>query len=360
MKSESNQPGVEHQALKKLGEIPFVPLLLGETPITRADTLRVAQTRELQLRLPRQSPLFIKRDDLTPGFGNKTRKLELILADAQAKGADCVITAGGPQSNHCRQTAQFARAMGMGAHLMFGTATGEKDFPCTGNQVIDRLFGAEIHQCRKSERAAAMDALAEALRAKGKTPCVIPVGGSNALGTLAYAKGFLEFLEQCRRSDLSVDRIVAATSSGGTQAGLVLGAKLAGWPGEILGISIDQVPDNQEPNESQKYVRHMTTIANEGLSRLESSLRLSAADFTLNYDYLQAGYGVVGDYDRVGVSTLANHGIIGGPVYAGRAFGALLDLMARDTIPSDGKTLFWHTGGAGEIEFYRDDLFGAR
>jgi D-cysteine desulfhydrase len=360
MNTEPNPPPSDGRTLERLVAIPSVPLLLGETPVTRiTGPLCVGQTKALRLQVPDNASLSIKRDDLTPGFGNKTRKLELILADALAKGADCVITAGGAQSNHCRQTAQFARALGLEAHLMFGTASGARDFPCTGNQVVNRLFGATLHVCRKSERAAAMDALATALREKGKAPYVIPVGGSNALGALAYAKGFLEFLDQCRRAAESYDRIVVATSSGGTQAGLVLGARLTEWPGEILGISIDQVPDDQEPSESLKYVRHMMATANEGLARLTSTARVSASDFQLNYDYLQDGYGVVGDYDRVGVMTLANHGILAGPVYAGRAFGAAVDLMAKGTIPSDGRTLFWHTGGAGELEFYRDDLLGS-
>jgi D-cysteine desulfhydrase len=361
MEPQPEHSTADQAALTKLAKFPSVPLLHGETPITRiTGGLRVAEVGSLKLKLPQAATLSIKRDDLTPGFGNKTRKLELILADALAKRADCVITAGGPQSNHCRQTAQFARALGMDAHLMFGTASGERDFPCRGNQVVNRLFGATIHVCRKSERASAMAALAEDLRGQSKTPYVIPVGGSNHLGTLAYAKGFVEFLQQCQRSGEPFERIVVATSSGGTQAGLMLGAKLAGWPGEILGISIDQVQDDQEPDEALKYVRHMKTIANEALMCLESNARLSAADFTLNYDYLQGGYGVIGDYDRVGVMTLANHGIIAGPIYAGRAFGALLDLMAKDTIPSDGRTLFWLTGGAGEIEVYNQDLFRTR
>jgi len=135
-----------------------------------------------------------------------------------------------------------------------------------------------------------------------------------------------------------------------------VGARLTGWPGEILGISIDQVPDAQEQDENSKYVQHMLRISNEALHHLGSEARLSAADFNLNYDYLQDGYGVVGDYDRVGVRTLANHGIIAGPVYSGRAFGGLLDLIAKGVIPTDGKTLFWHTGGAAELECYKDDL----
>ncbi len=358
--SESVHLPVEERSLKRLAETSVVSILFGETPITRIQgPLRVAETKQLRIRRPRHSSLSIKRDDLTPGFGNKTRKLEIILADAVARGADCIITAGGPQSNHCRQTAQFARDLGIEVHLVFGTRTGERDFPFLGNQVLDRLFGAEVHVCRKGEHTATMESIAGLLRKKGKSPYIIPVGGSNSLGALAYAKGFQEFLEQSKREGNAFDRIVVATSSGGTQAGLVMGAKLAGWRGEILGISIDQVPDADEPNEPLKYVEHMVRIANEALVYLSSSTRLSAADFIVNYDYLQNGYGVVGDYDRIGVRTLANHGIVAGPVYSGRAFGALVDLMAKEVIPADETTLFWHTGGAGELDFYKDDLFSS-
>jgi D-cysteine desulfhydrase len=201
-----------------------------------------------------------------------------------------------------------------------------------------------------------MEAVAASLKRDRKAPYLIPVGGSNFLGVLAYAKAFGEFLGQCERLGESFDRIVVATSSGGTQAGLVVGAKLAGWSGEVLGISIDQLPDADETNEALKYVQHMVRIANEALDHLNSGIQLSAADFRLNYDYLQDGYGIVGDYDRIGVRTLANHGILAGPVYCGRAFGALVDLIAKGVIPADERTLFWHTGGAGELEFYKDDL----
>lgn len=347
----------DDSALRALATVPVVPLLLGETPITRLKApLRVSGGLDSSVAVSASCSVAVKRDDLTPGFGNKTRKLETILADALAQGADCVLTAGGPQSNHCRQTAQFARELNLEAHLMFGTETGQRDFPSVGNQVIDRLFGASVHACRKPDRTSAMQALAASLKAQGKTPYVIPVGGSNALGVLAYAQAFVEFLGQGARLEEPVERIVVATSSGGTQAGLVVGARLAGWSGQVLGISVDQRPDADEPDESQQYVRHMVTISNEALARLGATARVSASDFQLNYDYLQGGYGVVGDYDRMGVCTLANHGILAGPVYSGRAFGGLLDLMGKGAIPSDGRTLFWHTGGAGELEIYKETL----
>lgn len=355
---QSNILGSDKEALANLSKLSTLQILIGATPITHISSpLKIADVKGLEVELNSQLPISIKRDDLTPGFGNKTRKLEVILADAIASGADSIITAGGPQSNHCRQTAQFGRQAGLDVHLMFGTSTGEKDFPYIGNQVVDRLFGAKVHVCVKKERPEAMEALSDKLKSQGKTPYVIAVGGSNYLGVLAYAKGFQEFLKQCEESQTSYERIVFATSSGGTQAGLVVGAKLAGWKGEILGISIDQLPDDDEPNPKDQYVKHMVEISNRALEVIGSTIRLSLSDFEVNYNYLQDGYGVVGDYDRLGVKTLANHGIISGPVYSGRAFGALIDLMSKKIIPDDGKTLFWHTGGAGEIDVYKDDLF---
>lgn len=354
----SNTFNFDFEALANLEKISSSQILLGATPITQISApMKVAKIIGAEVALHCQYPISIKRDDLTPGFGNKTRKLEVILADAIACGADSIITAGGPQSNHCRQTAQFGRQAGLDVHLIFGTSTGEKDFPYIGNQVVDRLFGAEVHVCVKKQRPEAMVALSDKLTLQGKTPYVIAVGGSNYLGALAYAKGFQEFLKQCEETQTNYDRIVFATSSGGTQAGLVVGAKLSGWTGEILGISIDQLPDVDEPNPKDKYVKHMVDISNRALEVIGSTLRLSPSDFKVNYNYLQDGYGVVGDYDRLGVKTLANHGIISGPVYSGRAFGALIDLMSKKIIPDDGKTLFWHTGGAGEIDVYKNDLF---
>ncbi len=240
---------------------------------------------------------------------------------------------------------------------MFGTPSGERDFPYVGNQVVDRLFGATVHTCKKQDRDSAMHELASHLTAHGKNPYIIPVGGSNFLGVLGYAKGFLEFLQQTSRSALQIDRIVVATSSGGTQAELVLGAALAEWRGEILGISIDQIPDDKETSPESGFVSHMCRIANDAVDYLGLNLRFDASHFNLNVNYLQGGYGIVGDYDIIGVRTLANHGIIAGPVYSGRAFGALLDLLAAGSLPCDGATLFWHTGGAGELDFYKDDLF---
>ena len=340
-----------------LKNLDFVPILNNHTPIEKfAKDLKISERFQKNFSKSIQACLCIKRDDLTPGFGNKTRKLEYLLADAKSQNSDCVITAGGPQSNHCRQTAQFARSLGLDTHLVFGTKTGERDFPMVGNPFIDELFSAKIHTCKKPDRANAMIRLQEELRFQGKRPYVIPVGGSNHLGALAYAKAFYEMLEQSRSIGVAFDKIIFATSSGGTHAGLVIGSKLANWSGKIIGISIDQVPDNEEPDEESKYVSFMTSIANLAMEKIGLEPTISTGDFNVNYSYLQDGYGVVGDIDRLGVYTLANHGILSGPVYSGRAFGALVDMYFKGEISPNDNVLFWHTGGVGELDVYREDL----
>jgi D-cysteine desulfhydrase len=342
---------------EEINKINFISILHAATPLEfLSNSFQIPNEFKESHALDQHAKIFIKRDDLTPGFGNKTRKLEYLLSDAKKLGCDCVITAGGPQSNHCRQTAQFARSIGLEAHLVFGTKSGLSDYAMVGNPFIDQILSAAIHTCRKPDRSVTMQALAEELNIKGKKPYVIPVGGSNKFGVIAYARAFSEMLEQSRLMGVEFSKIIFASSSGGTQAGLVVGARLAGWTGEIIGISIDQVPDEEEFNQELKYVAFMVDIANSALEHLGLDLRVTYKDFAVNYDYLQDGYGVVGKFDRLGVFTLANHGILSGPVYSGRAFGALIDLVKNKRIKSEDTVLFWHTGGVGELDVYRDDL----
>ncbi|MGI9456442.1 MAG: pyridoxal-phosphate dependent enzyme, partial [Aeoliella sp.] len=167
-------------------------------------------------------PLWIKRDDQTglATGGNKTRKLEFLIADALARGSDCVMTAGGAQSNHCRQTAAAAARHGLECHLVLGGEPG----PVVGNLLLDQLLGAELHWVQKPARNAKMQSLADELAEKGRSPYVIPIGGSNAIGAVGYALAFHELGEQLAERGIEIDRVVFPTSSGGTQAGMVLGA----------------------------------------------------------------------------------------------------------------------------------------
>lgn len=298
--------------------------------------------------------LMVKRDDLTglATGGNKTRKLEFLIAEALSQDADSVITAGGPQSNHCRQIAAAAAIAGLQCHLVLG---GEPQ-PPLGNLLLDQLLGAQIHWTPKANRAARMESLASELRTQGKTPYVIPVGGSTAVGALGYVAAMFELVNQLAEQGRAVDHLLFATSSGGTQAGIVLGARLAGFDGTITAISIDQVPDGQS---DERFLASVSDIACGAAELLGSKIRLTANDFHTNYDYLGAGYGVVGDLEREAICLLARtEGLLVGPVYTGRAAGAMIDLVRPGKFAADETVLFWHTGDDAALHAYADDLVG--
>lgn len=302
-------------------------------------------------------PLWIKRDDLTglATGGNKTRKLEFLIADAVGRGCDTVITAGGPQSNHCRQTAAAAAIAGLDCHVVLG---GDPQ-PPVGNLLLDELLGATVHWTPKPNRNARMWELANELAAAGRRPDVIPVGGSNALGAVGYVAAMFELVDQLRATGAAGPHIVFPTSSGGTQAGIVLGARLAGYEGRITAISIDQVPDEQIPDNraDERFLAQVAGVANDAAGRLGADVSLAAGDFVVNYDYLGAGYGVVGALERDAIRRLARaEGILVGPVYSGRALGALLDLAAQGYFADDPAVLFWHTGDESALHAYAHDL----
>jgi L-cysteate sulfo-lyase len=296
--------------------------------------------------------LLVKRDDLTglASGGNKTRKLEFLVADALANDCDCLITAGGPQSNHCRQTAAAAAIAGLDCHLVLG---GEPQ-PPRGNLLLDQLLGATIHWTAKPRRNARLAELADELRAAGHRPAVIPVGGSTSLGAVGYVAAMFELVEQLDERGATIDHLVFATSSGGTQAGIVLGARLAGFQGQVTAISIDQPPDAQS---DEKFLAGVCEIANGTAALLGVEQRLTVDDFHTNYDYLGAGYGIVGDLEREAVKLLARtEGILVGPVYTARAAGALFDLIRHGHFTAGETVLFWHTGDDAALHAYAQEL----
>ncbi len=294
--------------------------------------------------------LFIKRDDQT-GLalgGNKTRKLEFLIADALAQKADVILTAGAAQSNHCRQTAAAAVRAGLPCALILG---GPPPVSSNGNLLLDQLLGAEIHWTDRDRRVERMDEVAAAYRKKGKKPYVIPYGGSNGIGAQGYVLAMQEVMSQIKAMKIQPETIIVASSSGGTQAGLVLGAKLHGYAGAILGISIDKGERGPE-----RYEDELAAIANATAGAMEVDLRLKAEDFLVDYGYLGGGYGIVGDLEREAILLMARHeGIILDPVYTGRAFGAVAKNMKGGRW---GTTLFWHTGGAPAVFAYDRELGG--
>ena len=290
--------------------------------------------------------LLIKRDDQTGlAFGgNKTRKLEFLVAEAQAQGADTLITAGALQSNHCRQSAAAAAKFGFHCTLVL---VGEPPSQFSANLLLDTLFGAEIIWVEKSRREAVLQQTYETLLAQGKKPYLVPYGGSSPTGALGYVFAMEEFIAQ----KVKTDWIVFASSSGGTQAGLVLGARLYKYPGKVLGISIDE-PQHQ-------LQKHVATLASLTSERMEARIEFEPEEVLVNADYAAPGYGVLTGAEREAIALFAkNEGLLLDPVYTGRAGAGMIDLIRKGFFKKDETLVFWHTGGAPALfaEKYQTDL----
>ena len=292
--------------------------------------------------------LWIKRDDQTglATGGNKARKLEFLVADALAQGADTLITAGAAQSNHARQTAAAARKFGLACTLVL---RGEQPPQVQGNLLLDQLLGAEVVWAGDQPLAEVMDQVAEELRAADRRPYVVPYGGSNPIGASGYVAAMEELLAQCTERDLYFDHVVLASSSGGTQAGLMVGARALEYGGRILGISVDQKADTLQ--------HRLADLATATAAHLGLGMAFAPEDSGVEDAYLGGGYGVVGDLEREALHTLARtEGILLDPVYTSRAFGGLLDLVERGTFDRHERVLFWHTGGTTGLFAYGDEV----
>lgn len=297
--------------------------------------------------------IWVKRDDLTSLAmgGNKTRKLEYLVADALSCGADTLITAGSIQSNHCRQTAAAAVRANMGCHLVL---SGEPpaDGGVQGNHLIDLIMGASLHWTDRNSRDAMMLTITEECRSQGLKPYIIPVGGSNGVGALGYVNALKELNVQSEQLEINFDRIVFASSSGGTQAGLQLGAELTGFSGRITGISVDQ-----DKLQADSFTSHMAKIAGEAATILGVDSRINPGSFELNTNYIGSGYAVMGELERRAIHLAARtEALLVGPVYTARALGGLIDLVEKSVLLSKERILFWHTGDTPTIFAYAKEL----
>jgi D-cysteine desulfhydrase family pyridoxal phosphate-dependent enzyme len=278
--------------------------------------------------------LFVKRDDQTGlAFGgNKTRKLEFLVGEAKEQGARTLISAGSMQSNHCRQTAAAAARFGLDCILVL---IGELPTRPTANLFLDELLGAQVVPVtnRVTLDRVLQETFDEA-SASGEKPYLVPYGGSNTTGALGYAFAVEEFLAQ----SVEADWIVFGTSSGGTHAGLVLGQRLFGYKGKVLGISIDQ---------SEEWLKsRVSALASDASQRLGPRIEFKLEDVLANDKYCGAGYGVLTDAEREAVTLFARcEGLLLDPVYTGRAAAGLIDLIRRGSFKKDERVLFWHTGG---------------
>jgi D-cysteine desulfhydrase family pyridoxal phosphate-dependent enzyme len=278
--------------------------------------------------------LLIKRDDQTGlAFGgNKTRKLEFLIAEARDQGARTLVSGGALQSNHCRQTAAAAARFGFRCILVL---TGNEPKQPSANLLLDELFGSEIvYVPERKNRDRILQETFDRSARDGMKPYLVPYGGSSPTGALGYAFAVKELMNQ----DCHTDWIVFATSSGGTHAGLLLGQHVFGYEGRVLGISID---------ESEKWLKeNVSELATLASEKLGKRIEFSQDKVLANADYCSAGYGVLTEAEREAIRLFATHeGILLDPVYTGRAAAGMIDLIRKGFFKKEATLLFLHTGG---------------
>jgi D-cysteine desulfhydrase family pyridoxal phosphate-dependent enzyme len=314
---------------------------LGHLPTAIEELPRLSQA----LGGPR---ILVKRDDLTglAGGGNKTRKLEFSLGEAMRRGADTLVTLGAVQSNHARQTAAAAARAGLRCVLVLG---GRPPAAETGNLLLDRLLGAEIVFTGDRTREEVGVEVLEAQRAAGRRPFLIPVGASDEIGAAGFVAAAEELAGQLDERQLAVDRVVIASSSFGTQAGLCVGARALGLGVQIAGIAIDA-----PRAELQTAVAE---LAARTARRLGLDVRIDPGEVVGFDAYLGGGYAVLGEPEREAILLAARtEGLLLDPVYTGRAMAGLVDLVRRGAIAKDETILFWHTGGTPALHAYAEAL----
>lgn len=288
--------------------------------------------------------IWVKRDDQTGlAFGgNKIRKLEFLLAEAEEAGARTLITRGARQSNHCRQTAAAAARAGFDCTLVLG---GDPPASRQANVLLDFLLGAEIIFARDADPEQVLLESFSRLKEQGREPYLIPYGGSNPVGASAYAVAVEEMVEQ----EFEPDRIVFATSSGGTQAGLLAGAKMADLSTAVYGISVDKPTIDLQPTVSK--------LTNQVLALYASDILVEDEEVIIDDGYRGEGYAVIGEPEREAIHLFARYeGLILDPVYTGRAAAGLIDLIRERHIHDNEQILFWHTGGTPALFAYADEL----
>jgi D-cysteine desulfhydrase family pyridoxal phosphate-dependent enzyme len=312
--------------------------------------------------------VHLKRDDQTGlAFGgNKARKLEFIMGDVQARGVDSVVTWAGIQSNWCRQVAAATARMGIRSVLVLlkkpGMPVGED-----GNLLLDRILDADVRVVEAGGSRSFLelenvreyvDPVVEGERASGRTPYLAPVGGSlvegdmtRPLGALGYVKGFLELHQQALERGPMPDSVVLATGSAGTQAGLLVGARLLSPDTRIIGISVAAPATD--------VARYVTAIANATLSELGETPSVTEDEVIVMDQYIGEGYGVMnqGVTDAIGVMA-REEGVLLDPVYTGKSMAGLMDLVGRGYFRDGEKVVFLHTGGTPALFPYRDQILG--
>jgi L-cysteate sulfo-lyase len=298
--------------------------------------------------------LYFKRDDIGTlgGGGNKLRKLEFLLPPAIEQGCDTLITFGALQSNHARLTAAAAARFGMKCHLILNRKVPRvgPHYEAGGNLVLDELFGAQLHLLPgDADPLAYCEKLKNELKSNGQKPWVIPFGGSDARGSIGHVSCIEEIIAQANEQQLTIDHLVHASGSGGTQAGLLIGAQIhnAGFP--ILGVSV------LHPAQALRSI--VSNLVNDASSLLDGALNVEAIEPHVDDRFIGQGYGLMHASTKEAVALVAStEGILLDPVYTGKAMAGLI-ARARDGEFRPGETVvFLHTGGMPGIFAYSDEL----
>ena len=324
-----------------LARFPRIFLAHLPTPLERLDRL----SNELG-----GPEIWIKRDDCTglSTGGNKTRKLEFLMAEAEAMGAEVIVTQGATQSNHARQTAAFAAKLGLHCHLLLEDRTGSDDpnYNGNGNVLLDHLHAATVEtRAGGLDMNAEMEAVAERFRGEGRTVYTIPGGGSNATGALGYVNCAFELVGQANDRGLAIDHLVTATGSAGTQAGLAVGLKAinAGIP--LLGIGVRAPKPKQEENVFALAQKTAEKLGCPGVVRRE--------DVVADTDFVGAGYGIPREDTIEAIRMFAElEGILLDPVYSGKGAAGLIDYCRKGRFGKGERVVFLHTGGAAALFGY--------
>ncbi len=294
--------------------------------------------------------LWVKRDDCTglSSGGNKTRKLEFLMADAVQKGADTIITQGATQSNHARQTAAAAAKLGLACHILLEDRTGSNDpnYILNGNVLLDRLHGASVSKRPGgADMNAEMEACAAQMKTEGKTPYIIPGGGSNPIGALGYVNCARELNEQAVHAGLKIDALVHATGSSGTQAGLVAGLAALESDIHLLGIGV------RAPQDKQEGMVH--DLAVRTVEYMETGTPIARENVRANCDYVGAGYGLPTKGMIDALKLLARtEGLLFDPVYSGKGLDGLIDQTRKGYFDGMDNVVFLHTGGSAALFGY--------
>lgn len=310
--------------------LPRMPLAPLNTP--------VQELRFLRTLFPNSPRVFIKRDDFIGPmvWGNKLRKLEYTLAEARRLGADTLITTGGMQSNHARTTAQVAREKGFDIKLVLNGTPPEK---ACGNYLINKKLGVEIHcVADRQERIPKMEKLANELHTQGRIPYIIPLGASDEFGTPGFIHAMKELREQEKLLGFSFDHILHASSSGGTQAGLIAGKKLYKLKANIIGMSAD--------SSYEELSQAIHQAADPVLKKIRAPFQIEADDIQVETNYIGTGYGIPTKESIETEKLFAERaGILLDQTYTAKAMAGVIDYLKKGRFKEEETVLFWHTGG---------------